>query len=385
MKKQVLFICGSLDVGGIERSLLSLLNSFDYDKYDVDLMLFSHGGSWEKLLDERCKVLPPVSRCEYMTKPLLSAFCKQPLIAVNRLTARLKYSNSFARLAAYHKSCTPLMPPLEKHYDAVISHFWPHDYAAEKVNADKKAAWIHTDFSSAELDYAHDEAIWSQFDMIAGVSEKVSASFCARYPSLRDKVTVIENIVPPDAVRRNAQAFSPTELDCGCKAVLSVGRFNHQKAFEKIPQACRIMKQSGASFKWYIIGYGGDEAKIRAAARENGVEDCCIILGKKPNPYPYMSACDVYVQPSRYEGKSVCVTEAQMLGKSVVATAYATVSDQITDGVDGVICSQSAEDIAKAVLELLNDDEKRKKLSANCLEKNYLADTLDRIYGFLEG
>ena len=69
------------------------------------------------------------------------------------------------------------------------------------------------------------------------------------------------------------------------------------------------------NIKWYVVGYGGYEGRIKGIIAQNKLEDSFILLGKKTNPYTYIKACDLYVQPSRYEGKAVTVTEAKILGK----------------------------------------------------------------------
>ena len=89
------------------------------------------------------------------------------------------------------------------------------------------------------------------------------------------------------------------------------------------------------------------------------MQEHVIILGKKSNPYPYIKACDIYVQPSRYEGKSVTVREAQMLYKPVVVTNYPTASSQIQNGVDGVIVPLDNEGCAKGLAEFILDIEKQ--------------------------
>src|SRR5699024_1884006 len=114
--------------------------------------------------------------------------------------------------------------------------------------------------------------------------------------------------------------------------------------------------------RWYLIGYGGDEVMIREKIRETGMENHVIILGKKSNPYPYMAACDVYVQPSRYEGKCVAVQEAQALGKPVIITAYPTAASQLRDGVDGVIVPQDNEGCAAGIAEVLKKPQTLERL-----------------------
>ena len=146
-----------------------------------------------------------------------------------------------------------------------------------------------------------------------------------------------------------------------------------------------IMKEKGCNFKWYLIGFGPDEELIRAKIKENNVEDTMIILGKKTNPYPYMAACDVYAQPSRYEGKAVTVREAQMLGKPVLITAYETAPSQVEDDFDGVICPMGTENVADALIALLADKEKRELLGRNCLSRDYSnAHNIDTLYDFIE-
>ena len=107
--------------------------------------------------------------------------------------------------------------------------------------------------------------------------------------------------------------------------------------------------------RWYLIGYGGDEPLIRQRIAEEGMEGKVIILGKKENPYPYIKACDIYVQPSRYEGNSVTVREAQVLGKPVVVTNYPTAASQIQDGIDGIIVPMDNEGCAQGIAHFLQD------------------------------
>ena len=87
-----------------------------------------------------------------------------------------------------------------------------------------------------------------------------------------------------------------------------------------------------------------------------------IILGKKSNPYPYIKACDIYVQPSRYEGKSITVRESQILCKPVVVTNYTTASSQIQNGIDGVIVPMNNENCAKGLAEFILDKAKQSQI-----------------------
>lgn len=145
--------------------------------------------------------------------------------------------------------------------------------------------------------------------------------------------------------------------------LLSVGRFSYAKNYDNIPDISRCIVETGnIDFRWFIIGYGPDEQLIRNKITEAGMEDYVIILGKRTNPYPYIKACDIYIQPSRYEGKSVTVREAQMLYKPVVVTNYPTASSQIKDGVDGVIVPMDNQGCAQGIIDLVNDVAKRHRI-----------------------
>lgn len=393
-KKKLLIVSGGMDIGGIERSLLGLLGELDYDKYEVDLQLHSVSGELLHLVDKRCRILPEIPQCAIMTQPISEALKKYPLIGISRLFYRFRTlkkfgasdASAFEMLSAYWKSCVRFMPAQKKQYDAAISFMWPHEYVAKKVNAKKKIAWIHTDYTVADMDFEKDAKTWDMFDAIAGVSDEVCTAFKKEYPSINsDKIVTIENILSPVFVRAQSEAEKAKEIDKNCKAVLSVGRFCHQKAFELIAQYCRIMLDKGLKFKWYLIGYGNDEELIRSEIKKYNVEDTLIILGKKTNPYPYMAACDIYAQPSRYEGKAVTVREAQILGKPVLITDFETAPSQVKNGFDGVICAMQPDEIADTVINLLNDKDKCSQLSLNCLATDYSnASVTEIIYSIIE-
>ena len=171
----------------------------------------------------------------------------------------------------------------------------------------------------------------------------------------------------------------------GSIVLFSVGRFCDAKNFDNVPDICRRLVEDGLDVKWYLIGYGGDEPLIRQKIAEAEMQDRVIILGKKDNPYPYMRACDLYVQPSRYEGKAVTVCEAQLLGKPVVITNYATSGSQLKDGVDGVIVPMDNAGCAAGIAALLRDSARMQQLSENCQKRDYTNSAeVEKIYALME-
>lgn len=115
------------------------------------------------------------------------------------------------------------------------------------------------------------------------------------------------------------------------------------------------------------------------------MQNFVIILGKRENPYPYIKECDIYIQPSRYEGKSVTVREAQMLGKPVIITSYTTAISQLKAGVDGIIVPIDNQECADGIATLIRNKEKMEDLIRNCKERDYSNySEINKIYKMIE-
>ena len=392
--KEILISSFDMEVGGVERSLISLLENFNYKKYNVDLMLYRHCGDFMKLLPNKHNLLSEVEQYTSFRKSIGELFKEGKInLGYARLKAKYRAKDLAKKLNLSEpgniqmqlmwKYSMKYLPRLEKNYDVAISYLWPHYFVAEKVNAKKKIAWIHTDFSTIETDIKEDLRIWNKFDNIVAVSEECKNSFLNKYPSLNNKVSVIENITSPEFINKMSQENVEKEIaDNKSFKLISVARLSHAKGIDNAVRALKILKDRGLNnIKWYVVGYGGDEEMIRSLIKENNLEDSFILLGKKINPYPYMKACDVYVQPSRYEGKAVTVVEAQILSKPVLITNYPTAKSQVKEGYDGVICDLSVEGIANAVESLINSKQTLKELSQNCMKNNYSnKDELEKLY-----
>lgn len=350
MKKNIFIFIYYLEIGGVETSLIHLLRTFDLSRYNVDLFILSHKGELMKYIPDGVNVLPEISEYAQLNESIVSllkkGFFKIPLL---RIWAKFKFflyfkKNHLSDVSGIYQyiaeTVLPYLPNIgiNKNYDLAISFVIPHLIVLNKVKAQKKIAWIHTDYSTIQVDKKRELKVWGKYDYIASISEDVTKSFLKTFPSLKDKIVLIENILSKDLVFSRAKEKSisfPKEE--GRINLLSIGRFSTPKNFDNVPDICRRVRELGRNIYWYIIGYGGDEALIRQRIEEAGMQDYVILLGKKENPYPYIVACDLYVQPSRYEGKAVTVREAQMLGKPVVITDFPTASSQLKNGVDGLI------------------------------------------------
>ena len=373
--KNVLIVSHCMELGGAERALLGLLDEFDYNEYNVELFLLRHTGELMQYIPEKVKLLPENKKYSSLAVPLADVIKKGAFgVAVGRYEGKKKAaefaaehnfkSSEYVFIEYSHKYTVRHMPMISnKEYDLVISFLTPHYFAAKKTKAKKKIAWIHTDYSFIEIDVDSELKMWSAYDKIIAVSESGKEAFIKTFPSLSDRVEVIENIHPAEFIKAQANEFNVTDemSDDGFVKFLSVGRYCDAKNFDNVPEICSMLD----NVKWYIIGYGADEALIKNKIAEFGMQDRVILLGKKTNPYPYFKACDFYVQPSRYEGNAVTVNEALILGKLVAITSYATAASQINDGVDGVIVPLENQKCAEGLKNFINDKELQQKIIEN--------------------
>jgi len=398
MKKKLLIVSHALELGGAERSLIGLLSALDPTLCDIDLFLLRHEGELMGEIPSYVHLLPEVPAYTVLARPMKDTLREGHVLltgarVVGKLAARRYekahgYTDSGVSLEYSHKYTYRFMPRIQpdKEYDLAISFLTPHYICTNKVQAKKKIAWIHTDYSRVQVHAASELAMWDAYDCIASISDSVTKSFVRVFPSLADKIVLIENILPVDLIRRQAKAFSvDSEMSPKEVRLLSIGRYCTAKNFDNVPDICSRLIRAGLDVYWYIIGFGADEQLIRRKIAECGMEERVILLGKKENPYPYIMACDLYVQPSRYEGKCVAVREAQMLGKPVVITRYATSASQLEDGVDGVIVPMDNEGCSAGIEALLRNPEKMIHLSNACQQHDYTnAAEVEKLYALME-
>ena len=372
MKPRILIMMHYMELGGAESALLGLLQSIDPARVDVDVFIYDHRGKLMQYIPtDKVRLLPEVKAYKMIERPFMECVKAGQLgVAFGRWWAKKTVDKSpvpagkdniriYTRVADWVEHFVPKIQP-DVEYDLAISFLMPHNYVVKKVRAKKKLGWIHTDYSTVHVDVKRELPVWSQLDYIASISDEVGEKFVETFPTLKDKIIPVENILSSRFIRQRAEE-EVISLDSNPSTIklLTIGRFSNPKKMEEIPMICRKIVDDGMDIKWFIIGYGSVEIEqeVRDNARREGVTDRVILLGKKENPYPYIKACDIYVQPSRYEGKSITVREAQILCKPVIVTNYPTASSQIQSGLDGVIVPLEVDACAHEMADFIRDKE----------------------------
>lgn len=384
-KPRIFIAIHYLELGGAESALLGLLMAIDKSRFDVDLFIYSHRGELLRSIPLGVNVLPEIGVYSMIEEPLVRALkhgyfrlAGRRLLAIWQYHRFRKNNPAIGVDAAIHQyigDCvTPALPPInpDVEYELAISFLNPHNIVRDKVRAKKKIAWIHTDYSMISINVEQEMPVWGAFDAIVSISEEVGKSFVKTFPSLKSKLIDIENIISPEFIRARAEEEDVSGIFTGEINLLSIGRLCTAKNYDNVPDIAKRIVESGIkNLRWYIIGYGNNEELIRQRIAEAGMEGHVFLLGKKENPYPYIKACDIYVQPSRYEGKSITVREAQILCKPVAITAYPTAASQVKNRVDGIIVPIDNEGCARRLAEFILDTERQSRLAEHLRTHDY--------------
>lgn len=394
MKQQLLFVLPSLEAGGGEKSLVTLLNCIDYDQYDVDLVLFVPKGIFLKQLPKNVKLLYLNDDYKTFTSGLSSAivsFLEQGKMgmAFSRLLYTFKSNVIKNKGKAEQYSWNHLkksIASLPKEYDAAIGFLEKSSiyFVVDCVKAKRKIGFIHNDYVKLDLDASFDLPYFEKLNTIATVSEQCVTVLKEVFPTQKDKVQLLYNIVSAKLIHQMAE--EPVTIDTSRPSMLSIGRLHPQKGFDIAVEAALLLKKQGLNFVWYIIGEGAERTALEQAITKNGLEKYVVLLGIKENPYPYIKQTTIFVQPSRYEGKSIALDEAKLLHKPIVVTNFTTAKDQINHLKNGIICEMDANSLADALTSLLQNESLQNELSLY-LSKESLGseDEIDKFYTLVNG
>ena len=369
--KKLLFVMPSLYGGGAEKSLVNLLNLLDYSKYEIDLLLFKHEGLFLGQVPKEVNVLQTPTSLKYSFATLdkealnnIEAIKAGVIRYIGTVICKLFYKER-EKQARWECFYTYSINRLKGQYDVALAYLQGEAsyYVIDKVIASKKYIWIHNDYDKMEGSDSFNKKYFKKANGVISVSDRCVEILKRTFPDLKNKFYMLPNLTSATFIRKLATESFPKEYVEGVPVLLSIGRLTRQKGFDFAIEAAAILKEKKILFKWFIIGTGELEKQLKAKINEKEVADYIILLGARENPYPYIKNCDILVQTSRWEGKSVVLDEAKILCKPIVVTNYPTVYDQIDDGKEGMIVSMNTEDIADGIQKMLEKEELRNGFS----------------------
>lgn len=372
IKKRLLFVNGHLNVGGVERSLVDLLKYINYDKYEVDLVLF------EELGDYINEIPDSVNVKFYDLTGTYGPFVKCILGNLKKG----KWKDAFIRIVftlekIFGANMNNLLKPLFKdlgEYDCAIAYRMGFctNFVAYVVNAKNKLTWWH----HGSYDYNEEktkriEKIYEKFDYIVSVSEGCKKMLLEHLNIQQDKIVVIPNIIDFDTIIEKSK--ENIDIDCFDEEyvnIISIGRLSKEKGMINCVYACKKLVDDGYKIRWIIIGDGAEYEFIRSEVNKYNMEDNVLLIGSKKNPYAYLRKADIYVHTSYVESMSLTVLEAMCLDKALVVAKSIGPSEFIRNGENGLLVKACVDGLVNGVRMLIEDKNLFEKLS--CKDKSVL-------------
>lgn len=394
MKKKVLFIIGSLQSGGVSKSMISLLNAWDTEKYETSLLLCCKDG------DVFSDYLPKNIQLIYspVIEHVMGGFSSVRWLLVHGyfllcLGVLLRLILSHVSRALASELIAKMMPIVsDVHYDLIVDYGGQQllYYMVNKLSATKKVSFFHSDYSKWSFYYNADKKYYPLVDHIFTISQICVDSLKKFFPNCVEKVSIMENISSPVMIRRQSlESIGNFKVQIdqmkadGNTILCTIGHICRGKGFDFAIEASDILKRNGIKFKWVFIGKVLEEDLLKFIT-DKGLDDNILLVGIQSNPYPYISLSDIVVHPSRFEGKSIALDEAKILCKPIVVTNFSTVGDQFESGKNGTICEMSGKAVANAVIELINNpslqDSYRMYLESHCVDNS---SEVNKLYKYL--
>ena len=362
MKKTLLFINGHLDAGGCERSLIDVLKNIDYEEYNVDLLLLEHMGDYRDEVPKDVNVI--LQSIDYAFGSLISC--------IIRAIIRKDWFSFFFRFYyllgnKVNRRFWRIFKEVRCNYDIIVA-YRPGictELAAFVFQGNKKISWWHhgdMNFSGKSADIL--DISYRQMDYIVAVSLNSALLVAETFPDIKNKIEIIPNMIVPTELYNKSKQFEPKEFQNSDFKIISVGRMSPEKNMVLCPHIANILKKSGISFRWILIGDGEEVQKVRNVIEQLELQNDVIMIGKKSNPYPYIAKADLMVHPSLVESQGITLLESMVLRTPIVAVATMGPKEFIKSGVNGYLVNNNIEEIAQTV-ETLYLDSKLCSIIAN--------------------
>ncbi|WP_078553420.1 glycosyltransferase [Bacillus alkalicellulosilyticus] len=389
--KKILFVIDSLSMGGAEKSLVTLLNCIDQSKYQIDLLMFKRGGDLETLVPNFINILPEPEYFRYINKRKISLnkslfylfyrYKTSFKLRINNMSTHKWHSEQ----VVYKNINKVIGLPMNKNYDAAIAYSqgFPTYFVAEHVNSRKKLAWINTDYANTLYNKEYDYQFYKKYNNIIAVSENTLKSVESVKKEYSEKMVTILDIINPKIIIEMAEESIQEPFDKSLVNIVTVGRLEYVKGYDKAIKVALILRKKNIDFKWYFIGEGTERDFLQREINQNQLNNNVFLLGKKMNPYPYMKECDIYVQTSNKEGFGLSICEAKILKKPIVCTNFPTATQIINQNIDGLIVEHDPISIFNGILKVIENREFKQNVIKE-LNSNDPYNTLGEIERFYQ-
>lgn len=411
MKKKILFVINTMGRAGAEKCLLSMLEYMDREKYDISLFSVINRGELFNLVPDGVKILNenPCTK-SVLDKEAKKALAKEILkngfkkgyffreagylwktASYQRKHKGIDFKKLFFKLLADHAERQ------EEEYDLAVAYIQGAAtyYVMDHVKAKKKITYLHNEFLDSGYCPKLEQAYYEKADAIYCVSRSIATHLAEIFPGCKDKIDVFYNLLNKEEIiekslEKTDDKFSVLEEMKARKKkgeilLLTAARLEQVKAYDLAVPALSIVRKQGYNVTWYVLGEGTEREAIEENIREEGLEEHFILLGTRDNPYPYMAACDVYVQATRFEGCCTSISEAVILGKPVIASDCDGNKEQLTRYETGILVGLTKQEIARGIVKAVSDEKIRKQLVKKANMRGFEPErALEKIYEFVK-
>lgn len=368
MKKKLLFMVSSMNIGGVEKSLLSLLSVIPKDKYDITVLTLEKKDGFLEYIPEHVKL----EEAEWFEdiKPIIMESPQNTIKRYLRAGKILKIpsfiysyykSKNTGDRYIYYKNILKSIPNNNEYYDAAIAYAGPTEiidvYITHKVNSNKKIGWVHFDISQHKINEKLYKKLYEKFNKIFAVSNEANKKLNEIIPSTRDKSEVLLNIISKDLINEMAEEEVEFDSEFDGIKIVTVGRLSKEKGQDLAIKALSKLKEDNYKVRWYCVGDGNSRGEYEKLIHQYKLENDFILLGSKANPYPYIKHADIYVQTSRHEGYCLTLAEAKCLCKPIISTNFIGAYEQINNNINGIIIEQNEIELYNSLKDIINNDE----------------------------
>lgn len=367
MKRKILFVNGHLNVGGVENSLINVLKNIDYNRYQVDLVLFEEFGDYIEEVPKEVNII-------YFDLTKTSG----PIITC--MVNNIKEKNWFALFVRVifflekliGKRVLSLAKPffkLKTEYDCAIAYRVGicTDFVGFVINSKKKFSWWH----HGSYDYSAKQTmrlnhVLRRFDRLITVSESCQAMLKVNLPGIQHKIVTIPNMINVKDIQNKANERFNSNINFDEDvSLLSIGRLSPEKGMINCVHACKKLVDHGYRIKWYLIGDGTERNEIEKNIRRYKLENTIFILGAISNPYPYLKSATIYVHPSLVESLSITVLEAFALNTPVTVAKSMGPLEFIRNKENGLLVEPTPDGLFNGIVSLMRNHTLYSQLKEN--------------------
>lgn len=388
MKKKILFINGHLNAGGVEKSLVDILCNLDLEKFDVELLLLEGFGDYIKEIPKQVKV-----RLFDLHNTYGSAIAsiKKCLILKDwkNLWIRIVFllTKWFGRDKLRWISRTIFE---NKTYDCVVGFRAgiATELAAYAVHSNKKISWWHHgEVGMQEWEAKEYLNQCNKIDYVVTVSIGCKNMLLEKFPSLKNKILVIPNMLDIENIKKKADLYIPFQKKKKVIDFVTVGRLSPEKHIENAIYAAEKLKDYGHfSFRWFIVGDGEMKKNLQELILNKRLEQNVFLVGSKANPYPYMKKSDIFIHTSYVESQCLVVLEAMALGVPCVVTESVGPREFAVNEKNCILVDQNLNSLIRGIKKILSiengisDMVKSGKETAEMFSKYKVRDRVNKLF-----